>query len=171
MKYKAKRTGMYRSGAEKAVGEQLSQLGLPALYESAKLNYVQHRMYTPDFTIGKHHIEVKGWWPASDRAKLLAVIHSNPATKILVALETPSLTLSKKSKTTYAQWCAKHGIPWCSIPIPPETLSAWLKQPTFPAQAPSAIVQTVQPCIPMEATSALCVQGDLMPMAQHGNDQ
>jgi hypothetical protein len=171
MRFHSKRNGIYRSGVEKAVGEALALQGLPALYEAVKLHYTQARRYTPDFTIGDSHIEVKGWWPSSDRAKLLAVIHSNPTTRILVALENPHMTLNKKSKTTYAQWCIKHGIEWSPIPIPSDLLTQWLskKRPTFRAQAQTATVRMVQPNTQMDLFSVSSAKADTTGTAQHGN--
>jgi hypothetical protein len=169
MKFRSKRNGIYRSGVEKAVGEDLAQQGLPALYEAVKLHYTQARRYTPDFTINDSHIEVKGWWPSSDRAKLLAVIHSNPTIRILVALENPHVTLSKKSRTTYAQWCMKHGISWSPIPIPPDLLNQWLSgKRTYPAPVQTAIVPMVQPSIQTDLSSALFARADTTGMDQHG---
>lgn len=171
MKYRSKRTGIYRSGTEEVVAAGLAEWGIVATYESAKLGYIQHKRYTPDFTVGDCHIEVKGWWPPADRAKFLSVIHSNPGVRILVALEYPDLTLSKKSKTTYSQWCDKHGIFWCGIPIPCETLSLWLKKPIFPAQGQTATVQTAQQRIQMDPFTALSAKADTAPMVPLGKGQ
>jgi len=170
MRFRSKRNGIYRSGVEKAVGEDLAQQGLPALYEAVKLNYTQAKRYTPDFTINDSHIEVKGWWPSSDRAKLLAVIHSNPTIRILVALENPHMTLNKKSKTTYAQWCMKHGISWSPIPIPPELLSQWLSgKRTYPAPAQTATVQMAQPSTQTALFTALSAEADTTVMDRNGS--
>jgi hypothetical protein len=168
MRYNSRRTGIYASGAEKVVAENLASLGVEATHESAKLDYVQHRRYTPDFTIGNHHIEAKGWWPSADRAKLLSVIHCNPGALILVVLENPNLTLSKKSKTTYAQWCDRHGIRWCGIPIPSEILSQWLGQPISPAQGQTAIAAMAPHRTQMDLFSASFARGDIAQMAPTG---
>lgn len=172
MRSRSERLGIYRNAVEKAVGDQLSELGLLALYEVAKLGYILHRRYTPDFTFGDtHHIEVKGWWEPSDRAKLLAVIHANPTTKVLVALQNPNLTIAKKSKTTYAQWCEKHGIQWCPIPIPPDALMAWLGLHICPAQGQTVTPQMVRPGIQTDLFSVLSVQADTTETDQNGNGQ
>lgn len=147
MKYRTpKRVGIYRNAVEKAVGESLIEMGLPHSYESTKLAYVSHHNYVPDFTIEGSHIEVKGWWPSADRAKLLKVIRSNPTVRILMAFENPHLTLNRKSKTTYSEWCAKRGIAWCGLPIPPDFLRQWLHDPqrTFLAHRPTAKAVTAQ---------------------------
>jgi hypothetical protein len=171
-RFRNKRVGIYKSGTEKEVAEGLANLGLLAIYEKVKLPYVLHKQYTPDFTIGSCHIEVKGYWESSDRSKLLAVIHSNPTAKILVALQYPQLTLSKKSKTTYAQWCDKHGILWVPIPIPPDLLMAWLNGGplTYPVQGQNVTPAMEPQRIQMDLFSALSASGDTTPMGQPGSE-
>jgi hypothetical protein len=169
MKYRhAKRVGIYRSAVEKAVGESLIEMGLPHSYESTKLAYVSHHNYVPDFTIGGSHIEVKGWWPPADRAKLLKVIRSHPTVRILMAFENPHLTLNRKSKTTYSEWCAKRGIAWCGLPIPPDFLRQWLHDPqrTFPV--PVAIAATEQRSIQTVLSFVSCAEGDTTVKATPG---
>jgi hypothetical protein len=171
-RFRNKRVGIYKSGTEKEVGDALAQLGIPATYEKAKLPYVLHRKYSPDFNIGlTHHIEVKGYWESSDRSKLLAVIHANPTVRILVALEYPQLTISKKSKTTYSQWCDKHGIQWAPIPIPLDLLAAWLpgKPHTFPAQAQSVTPAMEPQRIQMGLFSVSCASSDITLMGPSGS--
>ena len=116
----------FRSTTELRVAQQFQDEGVPYTYETDRLGYSLKRNYTPDFKIGDVFVEVKGYWPPSDRAKLLAVFKSNPETMLFVALERPALTISKKSKTTYAQWCDNNRIPWCPVPIPQQFLTAWL---------------------------------------------
>lgn len=146
MQHLAKRCGIYRSRLEQCVAQSLADMGHSASYESARISYISHHNYVPDFTIGDAHIEVKGYWPSSDRRKLLDTIRSNPTIKLLMAFEQPHLTLTRKSKTTYSMWCAKRGIAWCGIPIPPEFLKQWLHDPqrTFPVHQPIAKARTQQ---------------------------
>jgi len=101
-----------RSREEELVAAALSALPQPFIYESAKLPFSLHRTYTPDFSADGIHVEVKGWWPPEDRAKLKAVRLANPNDIILVVLIRPELTISKGSKTTYSMWCDKWGINW-----------------------------------------------------------
>jgi hypothetical protein len=169
VKYRSKRDGIYRSRVEKAVGDALAEQGFPALYEAASFPYVQAKKYTPDFTINGSHIEVKGWWPASDRAKLLAVIRQNPSIRILVALDNPHMTISKNSKTTYAQWCQRHGIKWSPIPIPPDALAQWLGiKRTSHAQAQTATAAMAPRPIQTDLFTALSVNPDTSQTAPHG---
>lgn len=136
----------HRSNLETQVEEALIAQGLTPLYETEKFPYVLHRKYTPDFKVGNVYIEVKGWWPSAERTKFLAVIVNNPGLPIFVALQRPYMTLSKTSKTTYAQWCTKYGIAWCPVPIPPDFMAQWLKgeRPTFHAPAQTAKAATEQ---------------------------
>ena len=119
----------HRSGLETKVEEALQKQGLSFSYEKESFVYYRKGRYTPDFTIdGPHpfHIEVKGYWFPADRSKVLATIIANPEMRLLVALQRPFMTISKKSKTTYAAWCTQKGIPWCSIPIPEDFINQWL---------------------------------------------
>jgi hypothetical protein len=119
----------HRSGLETKVEEALQKQGLSFSYEKESFVYYRKGRYTPDFTIdGEHpfHIEVKGYWFPQDRSKVLATIIANPDMRLLVALQRPFMTISKKSKTSYAAWCTKNGIPWCSIPIPEDFINQWL---------------------------------------------
>ena len=130
---KRARPGPYRSQLEEDIGADLVKLGHVADYEPDKFEYTIHRKYTPDFRVGDFYIEVKGWFSASDRSKLLAVLKANPDLPLFVALQMPNQRLNAKSKTTVAQWCTKHKIAWCPTPIPADFLTAWAqgKRPTF----------------------------------------
>ena len=134
---KRARPGPYRSQLEEDIGSDLVKLGHVADYEPDKFEYTIHRKYTPDFRVGDFYIEVKGWFSASDRSKLLAVLKTNPNLPLFVALQMPNQRLNAKSKTTVAEWCTKHKIAWCPTPIPAEFLNAWAngKRPTYLAPA------------------------------------
>ena len=111
----------FRSGLEKQVAKLLEGLGISYKYESEKLGYTIEHNYTPDFVLPNYtYIEAKGYWAPEDRRKILAVKKSNPDVDIRMVFQSPYNTISKKSKTTYAQWCERHDIPWSSyqdIPI------------------------------------------------------
>jgi len=106
-----------RSRNEEVVAEALGLTGYPFSYESVKLPYVRQHHYLPDFTLHHHrcHVEVKGYWPPEDRSKMLAVARSNPDVVVVMVLIKPDLCISKASKTTYSQWCTRHGIPWVTF--------------------------------------------------------
>ena len=116
-----KKTSKYRSGLEKQVAKLLQGLGISFEYESIKVPYTIQHNYTPDFILPNYvHLETKGYWDPADRRKILAVKKDNPDIDLRMVFQSPFNKISKKSKTTYAQWCDKHDIPWTSyhnIPI------------------------------------------------------
>ena len=109
------------------------------------------------------YIEVKGWWPSSERMKFLSVIRNNPELRIFVALQRPNQRLNKASKTTLAQWCQKQGINWSPIPIPPDFIDQWLngKQATF--HVPAAKAPTRRRSTQTDPSSASAAKDDLTP--------
>jgi hypothetical protein len=46
---------------------------------------------------------------------MLAVKECNPELDIRMVFQRPFNKLYKGSKSTYAMWCEKHGIPWTSF--------------------------------------------------------
>jgi len=124
-----RKPGEFRSKQEELVDSFLTECELPHAYEKGKFSYTLTRKYTPDFLVHGDHpffIEVKGYFPPEARAKLLATVICNPDLQLFVALQTPHKAINKNSKTSYALWCQKHGIPWCPLPIPPNFLVSWV---------------------------------------------
>ena len=116
MTKKKRKTSKFRSGLEEKVADLLQGLGVLYKYESQKLPYTIQHNYTPDFVLPNDiYLETKGYWDASDRRKILAVKKSNPEIDLRMVFQSPYNKISKKSKTTYAMWCEKHGIPWASF--------------------------------------------------------
>ena len=114
-KLKNKQQPKYRSNLEKNIADLLEGLGVSFMYESEKLSYTIEHNYTPDFVLPNYvYLEAKGYWDAADRRKVLAVKRDNPDIDLRMVFQSPYNTISKKSKTTYAQWCEKHDIPWTS---------------------------------------------------------
>ena len=112
-KLKNKRGSKFRSKLEEKVATLLKELGVSYEYESTQIPYVIQHNYTPDFLLPNHvYLETKGYWDAADRRKVLAVKRDNPLIDLRMVFQSPYNTISKKSKTTYAQWCDKHDIPW-----------------------------------------------------------
>ena len=115
-KLKNKRDIKFRSGLEKQVADLLSELGVSYEYESKKISYVIQHHYTPDFILPNHVIlECKGYWDAADRRKIKQVKLDNPDIDLRMIFQAPYNTITKKSKTTYAKYCEKLGIPWSSF--------------------------------------------------------
>ena len=108
-----KKTSKYKSGLEEQVAKLLTGLGVTYEYESCKVPYTIQHHYHPDFILPNHvHLEAKGYWSAPDRRKIAAVKRDNPELDLRMVFQSPYNKISKGSKTTYAQWCEKHEIPW-----------------------------------------------------------
>ena len=111
----------FRSGLEERVADLLVELGVKYEYESTRVPYVIQHNYTPDFILPNGvWLEAKGYWDSKDRKKIKSVIQQNPDIDLRMVFQAPFNTISKKSKTTYAQWCDKLSIKWTSfatIPI------------------------------------------------------
>ena len=116
-----KKTSKFRSNLEKNIADLLDGLGVSYEYESEKLGYTIEHSYTPDFVLPNYtYLEAKGYWSPADRRKILNVKKANPEIDLRMVFQSPYNKINKKSKTTYAQWCEKHDIPWSSyqnIPI------------------------------------------------------
>ncbi len=111
----------FRSGLEERVADLLVDLGVEYEYESTKVEYTISHIYYPDFILPNGiALECKGYWDSADRRKIKAVKQQHPELDLRMVFQAPFNTISKKSKTTYAKYCEKLNIPWCSfanIPI------------------------------------------------------
>ena len=109
----------YRSNFEIVFKTAFEKLGYSAKYEAKTIMYIQPekpRKYTPDWEVQEGiYIETKGRFPPEERQKVLWVRESNPKIKVYMLFQNSSVTLSKRSKTTYGDWCTKHGIEWADI--------------------------------------------------------
>lgn len=96
--------------------EQVSSFYDLADYETIKLKYTlppQNKKYIPDFPVTPNlFIETKGIWDAADRAKMLLIIETYPKHKFIMYFMNAHNKIHKKSPTTYAAFCDKHGIEW-----------------------------------------------------------
>tara|TARA_Y100001938_G_C8095432_1_gene437821 strand:+ start:4064 stop:4423 length:360 start_codon:yes stop_codon:yes gene_type:complete len=109
-------TSKFRSGLEERVAELLKNLGISYEYETVKVGYQIQHIYTPDFCLPNGVIlETKGYWDPSDRRKIKTVKEQNEDLDIRMVFQSPYNKINKKSKTTYAKWCDRHGIPWTSF--------------------------------------------------------
>jgi predicted nuclease of restriction endonuclease-like RecB superfamily len=121
----------YRSGLEKTIADDMMERGVSFEYETVKLKYKQPsviRSYTPDFILKCNDreimVEVKGEFTAADRKKTLLVLEQYPDIDLRFVFGSPGSKLSKRSKTTYAQWCNQHGIKWAGRKVPQE----WIQE-------------------------------------------
>tara|TARA_Y100000289_G_C3917091_1_gene148038 strand:+ start:509 stop:934 length:426 start_codon:yes stop_codon:yes gene_type:complete len=123
----------YRSGLEDKAAQQIASAGVEVIYEQHKITYVwpeRQATYTPDFRIPKSdggffYVETKGRFPdARERQKHILIKQQFPDIDIRFVFSNMNTKLYKGSKTTYAQWCEKHGFLYANKVIPDE----WLKE-------------------------------------------
>lgn len=116
----------FRSGLEEKIINQLKEAGLEPNYEAVKFEYIipeSKRIYTPDFPLCKKIvIETKGRWVVEDRQKMLLLIKQYPDVEFRMVFYNANQKIKKGSKTSYADWCDKHGIKWANKQIPIEWL-------------------------------------------------
>jgi hypothetical protein len=119
----------FRSGLEEKIAEQLTQMEIPFEYENITIKYLKPAKasrYTPDFVL--HNgiiIETKGRFMVDDRQKHLLIKEQHPDLDIRFVFTGSRSKISKASKTTYADWCDKHGFLYADRFIP----DAWLLEP------------------------------------------
>jgi hypothetical protein len=114
----------YRSKFEERLAGGLAKRGIAFSYETSRFDYTVLRRYTPDFVFDNGVIiEAKGYFTSEDRTKHLRVRECNPELDIRFCFQNASNKLNKKSKTSYADWCDKHGFLWCERVIPTEWVS------------------------------------------------
>lgn len=114
----------WRSGLEERVAKELSESGIKYEYESMKIKYdvSETRTYTPDFILPNGIIvETKGRFVAADRKKHL-LIQKQFDYDIRFVFQNARAKLFKGAKSTYYQWCDKHGFLWAQGSIPEEWL-------------------------------------------------
>jgi hypothetical protein len=122
----AQRLG-FRSGFEGKVAEQLKKSGVAFEFETTKIAYVvpesKHK-YTPDFTFPDKPliVETKGRFTVQDRKKHLLIKEQHPHLDIRFVFQNSKNKIAKGSKTTYADWCLKHGFLYADKEIPDEWL-------------------------------------------------
>ncbi len=115
-KLKDRKEVKYKSKLEEKVADLLTGLGVTYEYESTKVPYTIQHNYHPDFILPNNvYLETKGYWDPKDRRKVLAVKRDNPKLDLRMVFQAPYNKISKSSKTTYAQWCERHDIPWTSF--------------------------------------------------------
>ena len=120
----------YRSGLEVSVGTQLEGARVEWNYEPYRIPYTPKRQhYTPDFSIGSRYgvgggflVETKGRFLAKDRTKHLLLKEQYPNLDLRFVFTNPNQKLYKGSRTTYGQWCDKHGFKYAKGTIPREWL-------------------------------------------------
>jgi len=121
----------WRSGLEESLAAYLDERNIPYQYEENKLVYTvpqRQATYTPDFYVTTRSgkviiIETKGRFVTADRQKMLLVKEQHPDLDIRFVFSNPNTRISKKSQTTYAAWCEKHGFLYAAKVTPEEWLN------------------------------------------------
>lgn len=118
----------YRSGLEEQVAKKLEAAGVPVVFEEHKIEFVwpaRNAKYTPDFRLPDgSYIETKGRFMVEDRHKHILLKEQHPDLVIRFLFQNARAKISKTSKTTYADWCEKHGFEYAHKEIP----ARWLAQ-------------------------------------------
>ena len=126
MARRIKKINGYRSGFENKVASALSEQSISFEYEVTQIEYIKPQtthMYTVDFTLPNGIlIETKGRWTTEDRKKHLLIKDQHPELDIRFVFQNPNGKIRKGSKTSYAEYCDKHGILWADKEIPKEWL-------------------------------------------------
>ncbi|MGI6792294.1 hypothetical protein [Aminivibrio sp.] len=126
----------FRSAFEESVAEGLDAAGHAYRYEAIKLDYIEpekRRRYTPDFCLANGIlIEVKGRWSREDRKKHLLIKLQYPELDIRMVFSNPKEKINKGSKTTYADFCQRHGILFAKGAIPRE----WVNEGSLQSKCP-----------------------------------
>jgi hypothetical protein len=117
----------YRSGLESQVKDSLVARHCNAQYECLKIEWEDlcYRTYTPDFLLPNGIlIETKGRFTPDDRRKHLVIQKQHPDLDIRFVFTSSRSKIRKGAKTTYADWCVKHGFEYADKDVPEE----WIKE-------------------------------------------
>ena len=120
--------GKYKSLLEQKVAKQLSDAKIKHAYESTKVLYEvpsRKAKYTPDFTIGRMHVETKGYFPTKDRQKMVFARDCNPDVDVRIVFQRAKTKISKASPTSYGKWATDHGFKWADNGTVPDE---WLAE-------------------------------------------
>lgn len=117
----------YRSGLEDDIAKDLKDRGVEFEYEKLKVRWqlLENKTYTPDFKLPNGIIiESKGRFVQADRKKHLIIQDQHPFLDIRFVFSNSRSKLYKGAKSTYGDWCNKHGFLYADKRIPEE----WLTQ-------------------------------------------
>ena len=114
----------FRSGLEEDIDNILKQVGVDGEYEQNKILYIKpetNHTYTPDFRLPNGvYIETIGRFVLADRQKHILIKKQHPELDIRFIFQNARNKIRKGSKTTYGDWCIKHGFIYSDKIIPPE---------------------------------------------------
>lgn len=116
----------FRSGLEMDIDANLKNQGIDGEYEQHIIEYVKpetKHKYHPDFKLPNGiFVETKGRFLADDRKKHILIKKQHPELDIRFLFQNSKTKISKGSKTTYADWCIKHGFQYADKIIPEDWL-------------------------------------------------
>ena len=116
----------FLSCSQHKISEHLEELYIDPKYEQTVIKYTvpeRQSKYTVDFTLPNGIlVETKGRWTTEDRKKHLLVKEQYPELDVRILFQSPKTKIRKGSKTSYADFCDKHGIQWAEKKIP----ESWL---------------------------------------------
>ncbi len=105
-----------RNKFEQRIDEQLKRSKVKYTYEDAKIPYVIHGNYIPDFIIetesGKIYLETKGHFRPEAKRKMVAVKKMHPELDIRI--------IFYRASKPYIRWAEKHGFKYAFHSIPEE---------------------------------------------------
>lgn len=109
----------YRSNYERIIARSLELQKVEFEYEPIYIFYQVDSKYTPDFILSNGIIvEAKGYFTPKDRGKHLLIKKQHPEKDIRFVFQNAKVKLSKKSKTTYGEWCDNNEFKWAQGVIP-----------------------------------------------------
>ena len=117
-----KRRGVFKSKLEVKINKELEGLvGKNFKYESEPLLYTIQKNYWPDFIIRLPkfkviYLEVKGYFPYEDQAKMKGVKKVHPNLDIRMVFDKDNKI--PRTKMRYSDWCKKNNFPYCIGAIP-----------------------------------------------------
>ena len=117
----------YRSGLEDDIAKDLKGRGVEFEYEKLKVQWqlLENKTYTTDFKLPNGIIiESKGMFVQAYRKKHLIIQDQHPFLDIRFVFSNSRSKLYKGAKSTYGDWCNKHGFLYADKRIPDE----WLTQ-------------------------------------------
>lgn len=117
----------YRSGLEEDTAAYLKKKKVKFTYEKEKIKWVdlKVRTYTPDFVLANGIIvETKGRFISVDRRKHKEIKKQFPELDIRFVFNNSQAKLYKGAKSSYGDWCKKHGFKYADKVIPDE----WLEE-------------------------------------------
>jgi hypothetical protein len=117
----------YRSGLEEDTAAYLKKKKVKFTYEKEKIKWVdlKVRTYTPDFVLANGIIvETKGRFISVDRRKHKEIKKQFPELDIRFVFNNSRAKLYKGAKSSYGDWCDKHGFKYADKVIPDE----WLEE-------------------------------------------